>query len=69
VPEKEKNHRKMTAKPSFIVQRIIGQLRGREKSWSCWAVEAFGKTGCGATSKSSFWVRLRGFFQIILGHK
>lgn len=27
-----------------------------------WAVEVFGKTGCGANTKSSFWVRLVAFF-------
>ena len=58
MPEKEKNHRKMTAKPSFIGQRIIGQLKGRAKHW---AVEAFGKTGCGTTSKSSFLGKVGGF--------
>lgn len=62
MPEKEKNHSKMTAKPSFIGRRIIGQLRGIVKHW---AIEAFGKTGCGTNSKSSFWVRLSVVFQMI----
>lgn len=62
MPEKEKNHRKVTAKPSFIGQRIIGQLRGTVKHW---AVEAFGKTGCGTNSKPSIFGKIGVFFQMI----